>query len=565
MRARACVLLCWALLCLGLVSGAGAVEYFVDNTCAGCHDSNDCSIVDTPTTGRVTINKGIECLNSGDTLTIHGGNYPEYIHDTTQNCPLCKRIPAGTSWATATTVQGKAGETVILKPAFVGLPGYIIKFRAATDLSHYIIIKNLTLDGSLYTGNALLLGGLGVYGPNHHIRCDGCTIQDTDGAGGFYTQHKDAVSGATSNGNEFINGTIQRAGSKHPDGTVNQESHYDHCVYISTSGNIVRNNLLSGCAGLAVHVYRHERDNLLTSNNIIDRNRITRNASCQTLTNPTCASGNIMDGAVLVAGDANQVTNNIVYDVKHTGISVRQNNPDGTLVANNTVCGVTGGNQRGIRVGLDASTTTVVNNLVYRASVPFVDEGTGTVNTTNSFTVPVITDPRFVTPCTNARLTASSPAAARTGGTNLSATFTTDWAGLPRTVPWSMGAYEFGETTGVLHLAFSTPPATAVEGATLAPVRVQVLNEASVLQTGHASNCVISKASGPGTLSGTLSVAPSGGVCTFSTLALSQEGTYQLLVTSAGTTSVTSTAFTITDTPLPETPVATGLKLRGRY
>ena len=156
-----------------------------------------------------------------------------------------------------------------------------------------------------------------------------------------------------------------------------------------------------------------------------------------------------------------------------------------------------------------------------------------------------------------------SPAAARTGGTNLSATFTTDVAGLPRTVPWSMGAYEFGETTGVLHLAFATPPMGALEGTPLAAVRVQVLNEASVLQTGHAATCVLSKASGPGTLSGTTTVAPVGGTCTWSTLALSQEGVYTFLVTSAGTTSVTSTAFTITDTPLPETPATSALKLYG--
>ena len=188
----------WVVVWLGLLlwaSLAGAVEYFVDNTCAGCADGNTCVQAQTATTGRRTINKGIECLSSGDTLTIHGGNYPELIHDTTGQCSTCKRIPAGTSWATATTVQGKAGETVLLKPAFVGQPGYIIKFRALTDLSHYIILKNLTLNGSEYTGPGDQFGGLGIYGPNHHIRCDGCTILHTSGSGGFYTQRKDAKSG----------------------------------------------------------------------------------------------------------------------------------------------------------------------------------------------------------------------------------------------------------------------------------------------------------------------------------------------------------------------------------
>ena len=62
--------------------------------------------------------------------------------------------------------------------------------------------------------------------------------------------------GRESNGNEFINGTIRYAGSNRDTGFFNDNLGFGHCVYISTSDNIVSNNDISDCSGLGVHIYR---------------------------------------------------------------------------------------------------------------------------------------------------------------------------------------------------------------------------------------------------------------------------------------------------------------------
>ena len=159
-------------------------------------------------------------------------------------------------------------------------------------------------------------------------------------------------------------------------------------------------------------------------------------------------------------------------------------------------------------------------------------------------------------PCTDLHLTTASSATLRQGGADLSSLFTTDKAGLPRTPPWSMGAFEFGQTSAPLLLSFTAPPVGAVEGTTLPLIRVEIRDTAGVLQTGHAASCDLAKASGPGTLSGTTSVSPSGGVCTWSNLSINQEGTYTVQVTSSGVTSVTSGSFVITDAVAPPAVVA---------
>ena len=105
------------------------------------------------------------------------------------------------------------------------------------DTRHHIIIKGspantFIMDGSPFScaaGQFLGHGGVGLYGPNHHIRLDGVLVTDTCGGGGIQTFHETALSGLPSHCNEFINGTVRRAGSKHPNGMDGAGSAFGHC------------------------------------------------------------------------------------------------------------------------------------------------------------------------------------------------------------------------------------------------------------------------------------------------------------------------------------------------
>ena len=550
-----------ALLCVA--QACAAATYYVDTT--GGDNARSCATAQNVATPRATINAGRLCLTAGDTLAIRGGTYAEFLHTrSSAACPTCGPIPSGTSFATATTITNYNGETVRLRPPSTSGSLFVVRFWSG-DTSHHIIIKGtpantFIVDGvpfSCAAGQLLAYGGVGLYGPNHHIRLDGVLVTDTCGNGGIQTFHETALSGLASHSNEFINGTVRRAGSKHPNGQGGAGSAFGHCIYISTHSNLIENNVLEDCAGNGVSIYRPTSAGLNTGNNIVRRNTITRNGSCRTLTNPACASQNNDDGMIFVAGDNNQVYNNVLHNGKNGGITVRYNDPDGNLIANNSICSITpqlsGGAARGIRIDPGASTTTVRNNVVFQVATPLLDESSSTIGGPNNW---ISGDPLYRVPCTDLHLTAASSATVRQGGTDLSSTFTTDKGLLPRTPPWSMGAYEFGQISAPFVLSFTVPPVGAVEGTTLPLIRVEIRDTGGVLQTGHAASCDLAVASGPGTLSGTTSVSPSSGVCTWSTLSINQEGPYTVQVTSSGVTSVTSGSFVITDAVAPPPVVA---------
>ena len=131
---------------------------------------------------------------------------------------------------------------------------------------------------------------------------------------------------------------------------------------------------------------------------------------------PNCVSRNDDDGMIFVAGDNNQIYNNVLYNGKNGGITVRYNDPDGNLIANNSFCSITpqlaGGAARGIRIDAGAATTTVRNNVVFQVATPILNEGTGTIGLPDNWT---IGDPLYRVPCTDLHLTTASSATVRQG------------------------------------------------------------------------------------------------------------------------------------------------------
>lgn len=101
-------------------------------------------------------------------------------------------------------------------------------------------------------------------------------------------------------------------------------------------------------------------------------------------------------------------------------------------------------------------------------------------------------------------------------------------------------------------LAFSVQPSNTVAGQNItSAIQVQILDASNNLVTSATNNITLSFGSDPSggaaTLSGTLTVAASGGIATFSDININKAfAGYTLSATSAGLTSATSTGFNIT-------------------
>ena len=113
-----------------------------------------------------------------------------------------------------------------------------------------------------------------------------------------------------------------------------------------------------------------------------------------------------------------------------------------------------------------------------------------------------------------------------------------------------------GTPTGSSLLKFTSEPTDTAVGAVITssvdsqggPVKVEVLNGCGQLATTSSAEVTVAIGANPGsgTLSGTVTVAASGGVASFSDLKINQPGIgYTLVATSLGMTSATSTTFTI--------------------
>ncbi len=98
----------------------------------------------------------------------------------------------------------------------------------------------------------------------------------------------------------------------------------------------------------------------------------------------------------------------------------------------------------------------------------------------------------------------------------------------------------------VSKLGFTQQPTNVQPGGTISPaVTVSVEDAFGNVISGNTSNVTIALASGPGSLSGTLTVAAVNGVATFSDLSVNATGSYSLKATDGSLTSATSAGFTV--------------------
>lgn len=308
-----------------------------------------------------SIAKGLSILGAGDRLYLRSGTYAEQINSNIQT------IPTGSSWVDAPIISSYPGETAILRPS---------AGSEAINLSHpyiqYLIFSSFIVDGSdlLHScpgGYGCSVGVSATNGANH-VRFNSVEIRNTGGQGVLMTPGSSSAPTAF----EFIGCDIHHHGTEAR----------DHGLYISTSGNLIKNSKVHHNAGHGIHIYTGSA--VIANNNTIDGNEIYDNATL---------SGSA-PGILLDFGSDNKAINNIVRGNKN-GIHV--GNPfspgttaSGAKVYNNTIYSNNPG--VGINVFASSSAADVKNNIVYKNGGTIINTGSGTTSLNNLTTDPIFSN-----------------------------------------------------------------------------------------------------------------------------------------------------------------------------
>jgi hypothetical protein len=343
-------------------------------------DSYTCTQAQNITSPRQTLQAAINCMASGDTLTIRGGTY---AHPSSNP-------PGGSSFTSATRIQRYGTEAVTVR-------GWAPIW---TPTDHYIVLDGIKID----------VTGLGyreavwVDGDAHHIRMINCEVTGSIGTAGI------GLYGSGGH-HEILNCRVHHNGV---------DSQYDHGIYIHSPGNIIQGNEIDHNAAAGLHFYNGGVD--MGVGNEVTKNRIHDNST----------------GIVAWNFSSALIANNIIYNHPNgQGISV--NRAPGLMIYNNTITG-SGGN--GIDLSSYNSSVEIRNNIIYNNAVNINNLASDTIldhNLCNSGCA-VNADPRFVS-SNDFHLQSASPAIDR--GLTISRVLTDlDGVARPQGAAYDIGAYE---------------------------------------------------------------------------------------------------------------------------
>lgn len=418
----------YTLIFLLLCSPAYSNVYYVST--AGS-DSNN-GAIGTPYRTIVhglTLGHGGSPLQPDDILYIRGG---------TPSSPFVYNTPAVPDYVDGgiiTIPSGTSGHNIIIS----GYPTETAVMMANANYSvlaltgtHYTTWQNLTMDDS---DGALFNTGHGC-----DVMALGSGVDPTTSSFNlFQNLHLIGPYNNTIRGNGVISGH---------DNTFLQveiEGISEHAIYLNYDNNtwdgtyIHNNGVLGGGGGVAqdltaLHLYRSGGN---PSNNIFRNSIITTNYG----------------PAAIVVGTNNLIYNNLIYGngFGNSSSSVIFGVPSSTqshdsFFYNNVIYG---GDVNGLDISDTTFDLTIKNNIMFgNASSDYINGSSHTITVATNICGDGTcgagsVDPLFVDASTgDFHLDSMSPAIGT--GTDLSATFTTDYAGALRTAPWTIGAYISG-------------------------------------------------------------------------------------------------------------------------
>jgi len=245
---------------------ASGTTYYVAKTGS---DSNSCAQAQSLSTPKLTINGGLSCLASGDTLIIRAGNYLEDVS--------MSGTHSGVSWSSPTTVKAETPGTVTLNHIVVGF---------SSSPASYMIFDGLIIDAQFIYNVAFEMN------VGDHIRVQNTELKNALHHGAFGCSNC-----------EFINLNVHQNGIK-PDGTDTCfGAGLCHGIYANGDGIIIEGGQYHHNEGHGIHYYPGPK------NSIIRNTKVYNNGT----------------GIGVYWGGNNKIYNNLVYNNKG-GIRVGTSN-----------------------------------------------------------------------------------------------------------------------------------------------------------------------------------------------------------------------------------------------
>ena len=364
-------------------------------------DSNTCVQARSQSTPKLTINAGIACLASGDTLIIKAGTYNDIISS------LSQAIPSGSSWNAPTTIKANSGDTVIIHPTGSS-------FCCAVYLGSGESF--IVFDGLIWDGNGASTPG----GPSFKDGANYIRVQNSE-----FKNFADSGASSTGTGFQFVNNKSHNNGTNCPEGAG-----HCHGYYISSSNTLIEGNDVYNNEGYGIQAYGGSLNGTIIRRNRIHDNGIGGGAGV----GPSA-------GMVLSTGTGIQAYNNIIWN-NAAGIQIQYGTVN-TLVYNNTIYNNTRSAPSTpnycVYNGSDTSGRIFENNICYQNPAGFIDVASPPAVKSNN----LMPDPLFVNPAAADFHLQSGSAAINAGAPiNLVAT---DFDGVlrPQGPAYDIGAYEF--------------------------------------------------------------------------------------------------------------------------
>ena len=362
------------LLVFVLASSVNAATYFVrpggsdSHSCAQAQTDNDASAKATIQTSTAS---GTTCLNSGDTLVVHGGIYHEAIVSYVFSGSDGHGLPSGSSWANPTVIKAAPGETVILDGQRDGAVVYFAPTNSGCP-SSLCDVSYLVIDGFVFDArNATSLSGAVAIGQNH-IQFSNNELKNAYSNGIIV-----GTSTGTADDIKIINNHLHDGGL-----CFNTDPSCagipDHGIYFGGTNSLIQGNLIHDWTGWGMQIfeqnYPYPHDNLVRGNTVYNFGKQQVRAST----------------GIGLYRDANNVAyDNTVYGGIAPGsigiaVSLCINGCPGAIVSGNTVYK----NPIGISIGPTAIGVQVKSNTLSDNGQDIENLGTGTVLENNGSPFP---------------------------------------------------------------------------------------------------------------------------------------------------------------------------------